>query len=179
MVDPDLDAALAQAEAGLADALAEIDDPELAESLAELAAELDDEEDTYDEDEDFGATYDPLVAPDPAAWLGLDEPIRIMLAERAHRGVDVGEADPRVHASFHVIVENQIALGDETPARAALDRLQRAGLDRHDAVHAIASVLVEHYSEFVRRGESGPKAVAAYFAALERLTAESWHRDCG
>ncbi len=42
---------------------------------------------------------------------------------------------------MHVVVENQIAMGDEIPVRDTLVRLMSEGLDRHDAVHAIATVL--------------------------------------
>ena len=38
----------------------------------------------------------------------------------------------KLHAVLHVVIENQIALGDEIP-----------GLDRHEAIHCIASVLAE------------------------------------
>ncbi len=40
----------------------------------------------------------------------------------------------------HVVVENQIALGDEIPVARNLHQLMAQGLDRHDAIHAIASV---------------------------------------
>jgi hypothetical protein len=53
----------------------------------------------------------------------------------------VGE-NKRLHATAHVIVENQAAMGDATVVPATLDRLMREGLDRHDAIHAIGSVLV-------------------------------------
>ena len=33
----------------------------------------------------------------------------------------------------HVVVENQVALGEATPVPATLDRLMDEGLDRHDA----------------------------------------------
>jgi hypothetical protein len=41
-----------------------------------------------------------------------------------------------------VIVENQVALGDTFAARAVLLRLMAEGLDRHEAIYAIGSVLV-------------------------------------
>jgi hypothetical protein len=40
----------------------------------------------------------------------------------------------------HVIVENQIAMGDATVVPATLNSLMREGLNRHDAIHAIASI---------------------------------------
>jgi hypothetical protein len=43
----------------------------------------------------------------------------------------------------HVIVENQVALGEAYPVQSVLLRLMEEGLDRHDAIHAIGSVLAE------------------------------------
>jgi hypothetical protein len=49
----------------------------------------------------------------------------------------------RAHAATHVVVENQAAMGDATAVPATLARLMREGLERHDAVHAIGSVLMQ------------------------------------
>ena len=49
---------------------------------------------------------------------------------------------PRLHASFHVIVENRLATGDE-PVVRAYERLRAAGLDRHTTIHALASAVTK------------------------------------
>jgi hypothetical protein len=87
--------------------------------------------------------YDASKAPDPQEWLELDESDRIDLVKRYHirAKLPVGENE-RLHAAAHVIVENQVAMGDATVVPATLARLMREGLDRHDAIHAIGSVLV-------------------------------------
>ncbi|MGY4511289.1 hypothetical protein [Bradyrhizobium sp. USDA 3650] len=46
-----------------------------------------------------------------------------------------------MHAVIHAVVESQIA-DRELPVRAAAQRLMSEGLDRHEAIHAIRSVLV-------------------------------------
>ena len=74
------------------------------------------------------------------------------------------------HVTLHVIVENQLALGDPPQARAALARLRAAGLGRHEAVHAIASVLVRHLHGVVQ----GANPDDAYQSELDSLTAEKW-----
>jgi hypothetical protein len=79
-----------------------------------------------------------------------------------------------VHAAVHAIVETQIALGDETPARRTAQRLMDEGLDRHEAIHAIGSVLVEFMTDLMKAPKSGRDPNVAYFAALERLTAANW-----
>jgi hypothetical protein len=60
-----------------------------------------------------GVQYDPLEAPEPEEWLAIDEAERIQLAQDYHRHARVRLPNEKLHAVFHVIVENQIALGDE------------------------------------------------------------------
>jgi hypothetical protein len=79
----------------------------------------------------------------------------------------------KAHAIFHVIVENQAALGDEIPVRGTLDRLMGEGLDRHEAIHAVASVLSGHVFDIARGKPPRPDPNAAYFAALGKLTVET------
>ena len=87
--------------------------------------------------------YDATQAPDPEEWIELDEWGRINLVLDYHRRkkLPVGENE-RLHGTVHVVVENELAMGDATVVPATLDRLMREGLDRHDAIHAIGSVLV-------------------------------------
>jgi hypothetical protein len=82
----------------------------------------------------------------------------------------------RLHATTHVIVENQVAVGDEVPTRRVLDRLQTEGLDRHDAIHAIGAVLLRHERAAPRGTPENADTRAACRAALERLTATRWRR---
>jgi hypothetical protein len=121
--------------------------------------------------------YDPFKAPDPEEWLALDEQERIELARDYHRRARIRVPNATLHATLHAIVENQIALGDQTPACRTMQRLMTEGFDRHDTIHAIALVLFEHISDLVNAAESGPEPNAPYFAALERLTAEDWRRS--
>jgi hypothetical protein len=134
-----------------------------------------------DDSEDAAVcSYDPLVDPDPEAWLATDEQERINLIERYHRRHGFKGKRAGAHAIFHAIVENQIAEGDRLPVRRTLLRLMAEGLDRHDAIHAIGSVLAGHINELMRETDaealsrSSDDSNAAYFAALERLTAEDW-----
>jgi hypothetical protein len=98
------------------------------------------------------ARYDASTAPDPQAWLELDEQERIELVIAYHRRyhLPMGQ-DPKMHGVAHVIVENQVAMGDATVVPATLARLMREGLNRHDAIHAIGSVLMVSFSTWSRR----------------------------
>lgn len=107
----------------------------------------------------------------------MDESQRVHLAEDYHRHTGIRPPNARMHAIFHVIVENQAALGGEIPVRGTLERLMGEGLDRHEAIHVIASVLSGHVFDIARGKPARPDANAAYFAALRKLAVESWRRN--
>jgi hypothetical protein len=114
--------------------------------------------------------YDPLMAPDPVAWLALDEDLRRDRVERYHRAAGIRIPNAAVHAIIHTVVENQIAQGLE-PVQRVLARLMEEGLDRHEALHAIGSVLARRLHAMMKEqaADSGE-----YLQAIEGLTAESW-----
>ena len=61
--------------------------------------------------------------------------------------------------------------------RRALVRLMEEGLDRHEAIHAIAMALSEHIWDLLQGVGPKPDSNAPYFAALDHLTAEEWRRS--
>jgi hypothetical protein len=124
--------------------------------------------------------YDPEVAPDPAEWLALDEGERTLLVEGYHRDarVDLPKGARRLHATFHVIVENQLASLDE-PVVRALVRLMKEGLSRHDAVHAVGSVVAEQIYDLLKLKDPPETSRARYYASIERLTAAQWRDGDG
>ncbi len=119
--------------------------------------------------------YDPLEAPEPEEWLSLGETERIRLAEDYHRRARIRLPNRKPHATIHAVVENQIALGDEIPVQRTLVRLMGEGLDRHEAIYAIGLALSEHIYDLLHEHET--KSNEAYFAALDRLTAERWRHS--
>lgn len=124
--------------------------------------------------------YDPEVQPDAEAWLALDEQERIARAERHHRHARIDLPSVKAHAVFHAIVENQIALGVESVMRA-VPRLMKQGLSRHDAIHAVASVLTSQLYEQADAKEPDSAVVvqARYDAEVERLSAKEWRAKYG
>ena len=117
--------------------------------------------------------YDPMTDPDPEEWLQLDEGARMLLVEDYHKRARARLPNPALHATIHTIVENQVAMGDETAARDTLARLMSEGLDRHDAIHAIGGVLSVHMVNLMKtRQVEG--ASEEYFAKLRALTAKDW-----
>ena len=71
--------------------------------------------------------YDPEMPPDPAAWLALDEDERVLLVKEFHRRSRERAPNAVLHASMHVVVENQIARGEPPPVTQTLERLIGAG----------------------------------------------------
>ncbi|MBN3753743.1 hypothetical protein G3N95_12400 [Paraburkholderia sp. Tr-20389] len=122
-------------------------------------------------------TYNPERAPEPSSWLELGEQERIALVEAWHRAAHVKLPNVTLHAVFHAIVENQIAMNVE-PVVRAMHRLTGGGLTRHDAVHAIGSVVATHLFDTPKkaRKDSVEASHAQYFAAVDRLTVTSWNQ---
>jgi hypothetical protein len=120
-------------------------------------------------------SYDPIFELDPKRWNLLDEDERIDLVVKYHQEAGIDLPDEYTHALLHVIVENQIAQGDETPVEAVLRRLTDENLDRHDAIHAIASILANHVFELMR-GTDAALGNDEYYAEIDKLTAEKWLR---
>jgi len=118
--------------------------------------------------------YDADRTPDPEAWRDADEGERLAAVDAHHRA-PAGPHPPtpraRLHAALHLVVENQLASGEPPQARRALDRLVRGGLSRHEALHAIGSLV----ASATQGALSGARFDAgAYGRALDALTPESW-----
>jgi hypothetical protein len=121
-------------------------------------------------------SYDP-DNPTTANWLELDEAERIDLVSSYHRRKKIRLPNAQLHAVIHVIVENQLALG-ETVVVDTLLRLQSEGLSRHDAVHAIGSVLAENVYEVLREeSDANGRAYERYLERLRDLSASTWRAD--
>ena len=154
---------------------------QLRRTVGEDGFDFEEEEDDEDlllaEEEGAFEGYDPTIAPDPGEWLELDEDERRLRIESYHRRAGTHLEREEVHAIFHLIIENQIASGDPQIVGPTVNRLMAEGLDRHEAIHAIGSVLGGFMADMVREKGAVLFPNDAYSAALERLTAESWRRE--
>ena len=118
-------------------------------------------------------SYDP-DAPGSSDWLETDEVERIELVASYHQRHKVSLPNAQLHAVIHVVVENQLALG-ETVVVDTLARLQKEGLSRHDALHAIGSVLAADLYELMQDGTKATDgAYRGYLEGLQKLTAKNW-----
>lgn len=123
-------------------------------------------------------SYDPKGKPHPDHWKSADEAERVQWVLHYHRRVGADLPNEMIHAAMHVAVENQVLLGAETPVAETFQRLQAEGLERHDAIHALGSVLAAHIWHLTSgtRGED-PDPNIAYFAEVRELTAKKWLED--
>ena len=123
-------------------------------------------------------SYDPDTPLPSADWLQTDEGERIELVSSYHRDKKVRLPNAQLHAVIHVVVENQLALGDDLVVET-LARLRREGLSRHDALHAIGSVLAADLYELMRESSEATGDVhRRYLDRLKTLTAKNW-REAG
>jgi hypothetical protein len=118
--------------------------------------------------------YDAARQPDAEDWLDLDEDQRISIVMAYHHQKRVKLENAQVHAVAHVMVENQIALGEPPLVAATMARLMEEGLDRHDAIHAVGSVLIGGLFGALREPNKAGDHGAQYNRELAMLTAASW-----
>ena len=117
--------------------------------------------------------YDPNQDPPPEEWLALDEQERMGLCEEYHARQWTRIPNAERHAVVHAIVENQLALGEPVLV-ATLARLRSEGVARHDAIHAIGSVLSAHLDSLPKDPRSQDEQNERYHEALRKLSANQW-----
>jgi len=120
--------------------------------------------------------YNPAESIDSVGWLDLGEAERIELVRAFHEDLEDEMPDDAlsIHASVHVVVENQIAMGVELVPET-LAKLTRQGLDRHEAIHAIGAIVAEDIFGIVN-GNSQEFSPKKYRRKLEKITAKRWRK---
>jgi hypothetical protein len=125
-------------------------------------------------------SYNPESPPAPGEWLQLPEHERVRIVATYHMVHRLKSGSAKAHAALHAIVENQAATGFGPTVRA-LARLQRQGLTRHEAVHAVGSVV----SGFMFAAMNSPSQCdfralqSAINSRIEALDAQSWRKEYG
>jgi len=118
--------------------------------------------------------YDPDKPVDPTWWLALGEAEQQLVVEQFHKRARIRLPSRRVHAIIHAAIETQLAERHAAASRA-LDRMLAEGLDRHDAIHAVGSVMARHMFDIVKHGQSFDEA--AYARDLDGLSAVQWRAE--
>jgi hypothetical protein len=80
--------------------------------------------------------------------------------------------NPILHVTIHQTVENQLAAKDPPVVHEILERLMRSGLSRHEAIHAIGSVLCVEIWEIL--DQDRPFDEERYERGLQQLNAREW-----
>jgi hypothetical protein len=80
--------------------------------------------------------------------------------------------NPILHVTIHQTIENQLAAKDLPVVHETLERLMRSGLSRHEAIHAIGSVLSVEIWEILK--EECPFDEERYERGLRQLDAREW-----
>lgn len=127
-----------------------------------------------DDSSDGLELYDANEEPNAARWLATDESLRTVAVESHHRELadHPDMPNPRLHALMHVIVENQLAIDAPAEVRPTLRRLLDAGLTRHEAIHAIGSVVAEALFKVMKERAEFDRALAT--RSLARLRPDDW-----
>lgn len=77
--------------------------------------------------------------------------------------------NPFIHTALHVLIEKQLTEKSPVEIVDTLSSLLRRGVDRHEAVHAIASVYADLYFTSFRRGQHFEEGT--YAELLKQLAA--------
>lgn len=86
--------------------------------------------------------YNPDQLQDRETWMMLSPADKLRVAKNYHDSIRMKVS--KQHAYLHVFVEDQIAHGVR-PVIRAMERLQSGGLERHEAIHAVAAVCAAHW----------------------------------
>jgi hypothetical protein len=116
--------------------------------------------------------YDPMKDPEAEEWRDADETERLLAVEEFHKRARIKLPSLAAHSVFHIVVENQLAEGLESAVRT-LRRLTAAGVNRHEAIHAIGSVVASHMHGLLGGAKQSFDG-EAYSRDLDRLEAVEW-----
>lgn len=121
-------------------------------------------------------TYNPNIQMQKTQWLEMDEGQRIAIVEAFHvqSNEDIELEAMTLHATFHVIVENQIAQ-NVTIVEQTIAKLIRQGIDRHEAIHAISAIISEDILN-AARGEGETFTIKKFRRKLEKITVKRWRK---
>ena len=118
--------------------------------------------------------YSPNTPPDPEEWLSIDDSEKQVIVEAGLQAIEAGIGEGfTFHCVTHIIVENQVAANDaDVPTGQVIDSLMEQGLDRHEAIHAVGSVIMTTMHSMVQKKEVFDPAANA--ADMWALNADDW-----
>jgi hypothetical protein len=90
------------------------------------------------------------------------------LSELSNEEIDIDGVNPIIHITAHQTVENQLAKNDPKEVRQTIEELMRQGYTRHEAIHAVGSVVMDEIWYILK--EKRPFDEARYLRGLRELT---------
>lgn len=117
--------------------------------------------------------YNPESLSTSTGWLSIDELERLDLVIDFHKRHKIKLPNVRLHSLIHVMVENQLT-EDIKEVKDKMTELLSDGLSRHDAIHAIGSVLSTFFYEIFKGGKSSSDPNREYLEKLATLNANKW-----
>ena len=117
--------------------------------------------------------YNASKKPVPELWLSLDDDTRLELVEKYVENFErkIDDSAKSIHASIHMVVENQLALNEDVTIKA-YQRLMQQGLKRHETIHAIGAIILESIESGMK--EKSDEPIVNYKNRLRKLTAKRW-----
>jgi hypothetical protein len=112
--------------------------------------------------------YNPAKSPDRQQWLALDKTRQLEIIRLAHDDMETSENALATHCGMHSAVETQIAQ-NSPGVRNAMGRLRKQGTSRHNALHAIGLVLIQHMRRMATSQDEPDIANAHYQTQLAEL----------
>jgi len=89
------------------------------------------------------------------------------LDELSDEQVERDGTNPVAHVNIHVAVESQIANGEPKETAQTVEALMRQGLSRHDAIHAVGTVLADEIYHILK--DKRPFDEAGFVRKLKQL----------
>ena len=117
--------------------------------------------------------YNANSVPVPEEWLALEEEARVkLIQEYLEESGDFTGENAHLHACMQAIVENQIAADDPPATAQAVKRLMKEGLERQNALHAVAYALNNELFFMHKNGKEF--STTRYRTNLNKLSARKW-----
>ncbi len=83
----------------------------------------------------------------------------------------------RAHLIIHEMVEGQLAQRDPPAIGEVLHRLLAGGLSRHEAIHAIGTIVARQAYQMMKEGSDLDRV--SYLRELQTLSVESFKKSLG
>ncbi len=89
------------------------------------------------------------------------------LGELSDEQIQRDGTNPILHITIHQTIENQIVIGEPKETAQTVEALMQQGLDRHEAIHRVGTVLADEIFHILK--DKRPFDEAGFVRKLQRL----------